>query len=194
MTRNKLALIALILIALVGFSYYGATNFDRLVLGSGNYGEDPNSTADITFQNDEYITNSVDGTLDIGSANLTTTGTVTTTGTLAPTTVTLGNLFSFGARDSIRLEDDLDSLNISGLGNIICIRSPVNDTVEYIKNGVAGTLYIFQAAYDDSTVFILDGGNIKTSGLLTLDAGTDRVMFFYDGTNFTQVAAVQSND
>jgi hypothetical protein len=70
----------------------------------------------------------------------------------------------------------------------------VNDTVEYIKNGVTGTLYFFQAAYDDSTVFIADGGNIKTSGLLTLDAGTDRVMFFYDGTNFTQVAAVQSND
>lgn len=191
MTRNKLIAIAFIFVALVGFSYYGATNFDRIVLGSSNFGEDPNTTADITLQNDEYISNSTDGTLDFGAANL------TTSGTLAPTTVTLGNLFSFGARDSIRLGyglSGLDTLPISGLGNIICIRSPNNDTVELITGGVAGTLYIFQAAYDDSTVFIADGNNIKSSGLLTLDAGTDRVMFFYDGTNFTQVAAVQSND
>lgn len=193
MTRNRLGLIALIVVALVGFSYYGATNFDRIVLGEGNFGTDPNTTADITFQNDEYISNSTDGTLDIGSANLTTTGTATIT-TLSPTTLTLGNLFSFGARDSVRLQGVLDTLPLTGLGNIICIRSPNQDTVEVITGGVTGTMYIFQAAYDDSTVFIADGGNIKTSGLLTLDAATDRVMFFYDGTNFTQLTAVQSND
>lgn len=193
MTRNRLGLIALIVVALVGFSYYGATNFDRIVLGEGNFGTDPNTTADITFQNDEYISNSTDGTLDIGSANLTTTGTATIT-TLSPTTLTLGNLFSFGARDSVRLQGVLDTLPLTGLGNIICIRSPNQDTVEVITGGVTGTMYIFQAAYDDSTVFIADGGNIKASGLLTLDAATDRVMFFYDGTNFTQLTAVQSND
>jgi hypothetical protein len=54
-----------------------ATNLDRLVLGSGNYGTDPNTTADITFQNDEYISNYVDGVLDAGSANLTSDGTNT---------------------------------------------------------------------------------------------------------------------
>ena len=57
--------------------YAGATNFDRIVLGSGNYGTDPNSTADLTFQNDEYITNATDGVLDAGSANLTSDGTNT---------------------------------------------------------------------------------------------------------------------
>jgi len=53
-----------------------STNFDRLVLGSGNYGEDPNPTADITLQNDEYISNYIDGTIDFGAANLLTTGTL----------------------------------------------------------------------------------------------------------------------
>lgn len=52
-----------------------ASNFARIVLGTANYGTDPNTTADITFQNDEYIDNSTDGTLDFGAANLTTTGT-----------------------------------------------------------------------------------------------------------------------
>lgn len=103
-------------------------------------------------------------------------------------------MFSFGARDSVRLQGVLDTLPLTGLGNIICIRSPNQDTVEVITGGVTGTMYIFQAAYDDSTVFIADGGNLKTSGLLTLDAATDRVIFFYDGTNFTQLTAVQSND
>jgi len=61
----------------VGF-IAGGTNFDRLILGEGNFGTDPNTTADITFQNDEYVSNSVDGTLDFGAANITTTGTLTT--------------------------------------------------------------------------------------------------------------------
>jgi len=56
--------------------YAGATNFDRLVLGSGNYSTDPNTTADITFQNDEYIDNTTNGRLDFGGANLLTSGTI----------------------------------------------------------------------------------------------------------------------
>lgn len=54
-----------------------ATNLDRLVLGSDNYGTDPNPTADITLQYDEYITNATDGTIDFGAADLITTGTFT---------------------------------------------------------------------------------------------------------------------
>ncbi len=46
-------------------TFYSATNFDRLVLGSANYGTDPNPTADITFQNDEYISNATDGVMKI---------------------------------------------------------------------------------------------------------------------------------
>ena len=57
------------------FVYAAASHMDRIVLGSGNYGTDPNSTADLTFQNDEYVTNVTDGTLDFGAANMVTTGT-----------------------------------------------------------------------------------------------------------------------
>jgi len=92
MTRNKLALITLIVVALVGFSYYGATNFDRIVLGSGNFGTDPNTTADITLQNDEYISNATDGDVTIGG-NLdllaTNIGVDTFTTTAASDTVTI---------------------------------------------------------------------------------------------------------
>lgn len=57
-------------------NYYGATNFDRLVLGTGNFETDPNPTKDLTFQNDEFISNDVNGRLDFGAANILTTGTV----------------------------------------------------------------------------------------------------------------------
>lgn len=69
--KNRIFL-ALILSAIVvmGFSLAGATNFDRLVLGSSNYGEDPNTTADITGQNDEYLSNYTDGEWNLGSASL----------------------------------------------------------------------------------------------------------------------------
>jgi len=74
--RNKLIVIGLIVTAIFGFSYYGATNFDRIVLGSANYSEDPNTTADITLQNDEYITNATDGVVSIVSPTLTLSSTV----------------------------------------------------------------------------------------------------------------------
>jgi len=54
----------------------GASNFDRLVLGTANYGTDPNTTADITFQNGGYISNYTNGSIDFGSANVITTGTI----------------------------------------------------------------------------------------------------------------------
>ena len=68
-----------------------ASHMDRLVLGSGNYGTDPNTTADITGQNDEYWSNATDGRWDAGAANLVTTGTLaagatTITGALSATT------------------------------------------------------------------------------------------------------------
>ncbi len=70
---------------------FGATNFDRLVLGEGNYGEDPNITADITGQNDEYWTNVTNGRWDAGSADIYTSGSIsiagiTMTGALATVT------------------------------------------------------------------------------------------------------------
>lgn len=74
---KKTFLVALAILQLILFVYaggviadrMGATNFDRIVLGEGNFGTDPNTTADITGQNDEYLTNYTDGSWDIGSAN-----------------------------------------------------------------------------------------------------------------------------
>jgi hypothetical protein len=51
---------------LIGAGYYGASNYDRLVLGVNNFGEDPSPTSDIVLQNDEVISNSTDGTVIIG--------------------------------------------------------------------------------------------------------------------------------
>ena len=93
---KKLFLIGFVAVALgvfAGFVAAGVTNFDRLVLGSANYGEDPNTTADITFQNDEYISNSTDGELNFGALVLNVPATVvgenvfTTTGTVDTVTI-----------------------------------------------------------------------------------------------------------
>lgn len=59
------------------FAWAAVTHYDRLVLGTGNFGTDPNTTADITMQYDEYITNATDGTLGFGAADLVTTGAFT---------------------------------------------------------------------------------------------------------------------
>lgn len=82
----------LIIFILLGFCFQlflgsvihnaGATNFDRLVLGSGNYGLDPNPTADITGANGEYISNASNGSWNFGSANLTTSGIISSGSTV----------------------------------------------------------------------------------------------------------------
>lgn len=82
---------------LFGFVLAGATNFDRIVLGSGNYGTDPNTTADITFQNDEYISNATDGVIELNATTLNVNGTVAgtnvfTTTAAADTVVIAGTL------------------------------------------------------------------------------------------------------
>lgn len=104
----------------------GATNFDRIVLGSGNYGEDPNTTADITFQNDEYITNSTDGTLDFGAANLTTTGAISNVGAITIDTADVGVV------DELLFALHTVAAGDSALGNIFLSAS---DTVLYIGTG-----------------------------------------------------------
>lgn len=95
--------ILLFVFVTVGFAVLAPTNFDRLVLGSGNYGSDPNPTADITFQNDEYISNSTDGTISFGAANLNSTGTSTFT-TLGATTVS-GSVSATDSTTSLILKD-----------------------------------------------------------------------------------------
>jgi len=88
---------------------FSASNFDRIVLGEGNYGEDPNTTADITGQNDEYISNYTNGVWDFGSATLRTTGVIgyTESGvdsfstTSATDSVTLTTALGFGITSKV---------------------------------------------------------------------------------------------
>ena len=83
--NQKRILISLAVLCSVGAGAAFATfptRCIRLVLGEDNVSSvaDPSPTADIVGQNDEYISNSTDGTWDFGAANLSTTGTITTTG------------------------------------------------------------------------------------------------------------------
>lgn len=77
----------------------GATNFSRLVLGDSNFGSDPNTTADITLQNDEYISNYVNGRIDFGAANLLTTGTLGAGASTVTSLASSGNV-TFGVDSS----------------------------------------------------------------------------------------------
>ena len=83
--KKTLIIGVLLLIVTLGFVMAGVTNFDRLVLGSSNYGTDPNTTADITFQNDEYISNATDGTLEINAATINVNATVAGSNVFATT-------------------------------------------------------------------------------------------------------------
>lgn len=89
-------LICLYLVMVFGVGYMagvnlGATNFGRIVLGDDNIGEDPNPTADITGQNDEYISNYTNGTWNMGDANLTFTGDLLTPDSVSARTLKLGD-------------------------------------------------------------------------------------------------------
>ena len=79
--KNKIIGISIILaLAFAGANFYkdiaGAVNFDRIVLGTSNYDSDPNPTADVTMQNDEYITNVTDGLTEIVSPSVIVSSTV----------------------------------------------------------------------------------------------------------------------
>lgn len=179
--KNKIYAILIIGIIALGLGIQGATNFDRLVLGELNFGTDPNTTADITFQNDEYLTNVVDGTLS-------------TDGNFS-----LGNLFTLGTLDSSARIKGLntlkaDTLNVSGLSNQVRIKGPNNDSVIQINGMTENSIYILSAAYDDSTITLRDGQNIKSSaGDINMDAHTDRIVGICVGGNFIVLTSV-SND
>lgn len=143
--------------------YAGATNFDRIVLGSGNYGSDPNSTADITLQNDEYISNSSDGTISFGSAILSTSGALSSGTIISSGDISGVDLIADSAAGEIKLgvlsvgtasfttTDTEDTVVISGslasdlyfLG--INDATPVaNDELSY--TAVAGSLFVHRPA------------------------------------------------
>ncbi len=82
--KKYILFIAFAFFVVLGFRF-SATNFDRLVLGSGNYDTDPNATADITLQNDEYISNATDGVIELNAATLNVNGTVAGTNVFSTT-------------------------------------------------------------------------------------------------------------
>lgn len=112
----------ILMTAICIMAYAEATNYDRIVLGSGNYGTDPNTTADLTLQNDEYISNAVNGTLDFGAANITTTGTVsgaavTGSGNLKALSIQVGTPTGTPASGSLQVQNDTtlrSTLNVDG--------------------------------------------------------------------------------
>lgn len=121
---------------------FEATNLDRLVLGSANYGTDPNPTADITLQNDEYISNAVNGQIDFGAANLTTTGTLS------------------GAAGTVTGLQSFDSLSVAGIfkqGGAVS-----NGTSTGYLKGLSGRAYLYKFFSPFGTA----RGTVDTSGNL----------------------------
>jgi hypothetical protein len=89
-------------LAVVGIVGAATTIGDQIVLtGTGTTGIDLSgatlSTSDITLQNGETISNSVDGTINLGAANLSNTGSIITTGALGAGTITGASTLTAGA-------------------------------------------------------------------------------------------------
>lgn len=149
MNKYKNVLIVFLLgIFLIGAgrAYFGATNFDRLVLGEANFETDPNTSADLTFQNDEYIENGTDGRIGFGAANLLTTGT-----------------FGSGAFTGTALSS-FDSAAIAGILKTGGATSNGTSAI-YIK-ALSGRLYVVRvySASGTERVSIDSSGNIVQSG------------------------------
>ena len=106
----------------------GASNFTRIVFGDANFGTDPNPTADITGQNDEYISNYVDGIWNFGAANLSTTGTLGVGNTAVTGKLTVS--------DSLRI-----GLTSIFNGTITANGATTHNSNVTIRNPVAGNLY-----------------------------------------------------
>ena len=161
------------LIVLIGLLFIGAgTNFDRIVLGSGNYGEDPNTTADITLQNDEYISNSVNGRIDFGAANLLTTGTI---GAGAATFTSLGAFTLTGALDAD--SNDITYVDSLRFANGEFINNSVNGRLDF---GAANLLTTGTFGAGAATLTSISAHTIVGS-ITQTDSATSLIMKASDG-------------
>ena len=193
-------LIGLLLFVFFIVIYAGATNFDRLVLGSGNYSTDPNTTADITFQNDEYIDNTTNGRLDMGAANLLTTGTIGG-GVITGTGFTIGSAGITEAElellDGITGSGSLTTaelLYVDGVTSAIqtqlnakaalidpTFTNKVTISDSLVVTGIAtvGGITIGAAAIVEAELELLDGitgsGSLTTAELLFVDGVTSAI-------------------
>lgn len=133
----KRLLLILFLMSSCIFAQGRATHFGTLVLGINNFGTDPNGvTVDLTFQNDEYISNSTDGQLNFGAANLVTTGTFNVgASTLSSVTVTGATALS----GTIALGDSTDDVTTLN-GTITSNQTYAAGTTPfYFRTSLSGT-------------------------------------------------------
>lgn len=179
-------------------SYFGATNFDRLVLGSANFETDPNPTKDLTFQNDEYISNDVNGVLDAGAADILTTGDYTGNdlSLSGEASGTLGYRYSgFSTISITNAAITADTLKLASTKyQLIKVRNTVNasDSVHVVTGLLANGYYLFKAVHTDTTIIFVDGGNLLLGATRTLDGDDDMLLCFSDGTNLIEVAFISN--
>ena len=90
-----------------------------------------------------------------------------------------------------------DTLALGGANfTIIKVRGIVAavDSVGRITGGVTGRIYQMRAVADDTTITFVDGANLKLGAASrALDALTDQLWLYFDGTNFLEMFFV-SND
>mgnify|MGYP001604282314 CR=1 FL=1 len=89
----------------------------------------------------------------------------------------------------------LDTLKVANASaTFILVRGATSpDSVHTITGMNTGQLYVLSAVADDTTIALVDGGNLKLSATFNMDALTDRVIGIYDGTNFVQISTA-TND
>ena len=140
-----------------------------------------------------------------GTATIKSTATINGAATVNANTTVNGqldaNAYSIDSSQTLAVNTSqltaLDTVNL-GTGKLSWVKlrgkSGAVDSVTTFTGGVTNMVYIFSPVADDTTVVLIDGSNIKSSGAITLDALTDRVMFWFDGTNLIQISGVVNND
>jgi hypothetical protein len=171
MKNKNIIIFALVVFSIVAMGFVFTdlqTNFERLVLGSANYGQDPNPTADITGQNDEQISNYTNGRWDFGSANILTTGTIgggasTLTGKTALDSLTVGGEVRIGAlvdyHSKVSIKNDAVNVDILKLWN-----SRAQQIAKVDSSGVFYSVGLTSTGAITATSQTLAIGAITTSG------------------------------
>jgi len=161
MKKKNIIIFALVVFSIgaMGFVFTDLqTNFERLVLGSANYGQDPNPTADITGQNDEQISNYTNGRWDFGAANILTTGTVG------------GGAGTFTALNTF------DSLQVKGVGRVGAIGTgtvqPAYTQKFSVTNGLLANVFAMFNSRGTSIAKVDSVGLATVVGLTTTGAIT----------------------
>lgn len=161
---KKVYILSIVLIALVGCAVTSWTGYSAIKFDGTQYPE-------ITFGNAETISNTTDGTLDFGAANLTTTGKLTSTGAVYYASLNYG-----GVSDNTPATDSL-AITMS------------NAPAAY----ATGMLVLFKADTANAGAFAVNVNALGWKAVKVrnnavpdtnyVEAGS-MVLMSYDGTNF----------